>query len=130
MGYDAGFDLYPSLNEKEADKWAEFLAAIRQKYSADPIFVETATKIEFAVGEHPSLDINGMNFRRFSSKISGQSKAESYLRDITDIARRFFPGRVFYWNELGASIGFDVHTKYDWGEVYNPTNKYVKKISL
>lgn len=132
MGIDAGFDLYPSLNEQEINTWHKFLNEIRSKYSTDPAFVETDVHIKFAVGEHPALDLNGMNFRRFSSKISGTcGKAERYIREVCEIAKKFFPKRIREWNELGLGCDLEDYSGctgfYDWPEVHKPTNKYVKK---
>jgi len=135
MGIDAGFDLYPSLNEGEMEQWKKFLNKIRDRYRNDPIFVETTDHITFAVGEHPRLDINGMKFRRFSSKISGTCHgAKRYINEITTIAKEFFPNieqsgcnrpRIYKWNEMSLSVGYDICWQYDWSEVYYPTDKFV-----
>jgi len=132
MGIDVGFDFYPSLNERELSQWQLFLDAVEAKYKDDPVFRKDDKYISFAVGEHPQLDLNGMNFRRFSSKICRTGAVEKYVEEIYKIAKEFFPtirysNRVHYWNEMGLCCGFDVNTRYDWNEVHNPSDKHKLK---
>ena len=124
MGYEAGFDFFPSLNNSELTKWNEFINDVCNNYRLDKNIVETKNKILFKVGNHPKLPKNGLVFRSFWSKISGGSYNQSsydYIKQIATIATKFFPNRIFEWyNGDGVSSGI-----YDWVELSNPSDKYV-----
>ena len=74
--------------------------------------------IVFKQGEHPSLELDGHRFRRFSAKISGShhGNVEKYLDEIKIIARRHFGWRVLPWHELDH-LSLD-NRVYGWDEVY------------
>jgi len=136
MGCDEGFDFYPSLNESEMPQWNLFLDAVRAKYKSDSLFKETNDYIEFTVGEHPKLNINGMDFRRFSSRTNGRSGVEKYINGIALIAKDFFPPikfgyktipRIHHWTEWGLNEGYDQDIIYEWTEIWNPTDKFQYK---
>lgn len=72
------------------------------------------------MGESPILDKNGANFRSFTSKVS-RNDAESYIQDIASIAIKFFPNRIFLWNDHDEVV----NRMYDWEEIQHPTTKYI-----
>ena len=74
--------------------------------------------IVFTQGEHPSLELDGHRFRRFSAKISGShyGSVETYLDGVKIIAKRHFGYRVHPWNELYTDA-FE-NMCYGWNEVY------------
>ena len=74
--------------------------------------------IVFKQGEHPSLELDGHRFRRFSAKISGSNygNVETYLDEIEIIAKRHFGSRVHPWHDLDH-LSRD-NMIYGWDEVY------------
>ncbi|KAF8188557.1 hypothetical protein K438DRAFT_1972258 [Mycena galopus ATCC 62051] len=101
MGVDKGFDLYPPLENTDADnqKWAAFLAEVTSYYEKrnDPnLTIDKLGDIVITQGERPRLRHKGYQFRRFSSKYTG-SHAENvtaYLDTVEGIAKRHFGDRV------------------------------------
>lgn len=125
MGYDFCFDMYPGLTKSDSDteRWASFINTTCLRYidgdgNEDPnVTVKTGSKgtfIEFMVGEHPKLPYDGTKFLRFSSKISTPrtQKAEPYIREVMEIAKKQFGNRIKCWHEL-----FEVYGYYTWAEV-------------
>jgi len=89
MEIDIGFDLFPPLAENEHNDviWATFIAEIERTFAGDSRVVTNANGVEFNVGEHPKLPSKYHRFRRFSSKVSGRSEAEPYIRRVLAIAK-------------------------------------------
>ena len=118
MGIDIGFDLFPPLENNEHDQsiWASFITEIERTYAYDSLVVPMANRIEFEVGEHPTLPYKGHQFRRFSSKVSGRSQAEPYIRHVLTIAKSHFGNRVHFWSEYGYQG--EPECIYTWLEVY------------
>ncbi|KAF9467788.1 hypothetical protein BDZ94DRAFT_1304984 [Collybia nuda] len=119
MGIDAGFDLYPPLTDSDVDKctWEAFLEEVKNEYQSDSaVTIDTMGRIEFTVGEHPTLSKHGHLFRRFSSKISGShaQNVEVYLHEVGVIATRYFGYRIHHWSELSGGG----HEIYGWKEVH------------
>lgn len=50
----------------------------------------------FEVGEHPHLPRRCEHFLRFSSKISGRSLADPYIRGVYKIAQQWLGDRVYF----------------------------------
>ena len=117
MGIDIGFDLFPPLEDTEHDQfiWSLFIAHVEMTYLNDSVVVSMANRVEFEVGEHPTLLYTGHRFRRFSSKISGRSQAEPYIRQVLAIARFHFGRRVHFWSEYGYED--EPQQIYTWTEV-------------
>jgi hypothetical protein len=128
MGIDAGFDMVPRLTKSAEHRfmWQAFIECVREKYEADDQVEITAKYIEFKVGEHPRLPMDGHKFLRFSSKISGQGgqQAEDYITDVSHIASGF-GSRIRRWNEMYDRDGF-----YDWAEVHDSLRSYEQVSSL
>lgn len=146
MGFDCGFDVYPTLERTEAnqEKYQHFINEVLRAYEVNPTggygstadcVAEVITKkngayIEFKVGEHPILPY-GPNmchyFIRFSSKVSGPSTrlAEPFINGVYEIARRRFGDRVKWWHELREQTGDirDAYGYYDWRQVYRVQGK-------
>ncbi|KAF9444207.1 hypothetical protein P691DRAFT_778411 [Macrolepiota fuliginosa MF-IS2] len=122
MGIDAGFDLFPPLQTSSADdtaRWDRFLDVIKSKYTNDPdVKVKDSGDVEVTQGEHPTLLKEAHKFRRFSSKVSGSHarNVERYMREVYNIARTHFPGRVHWWSEY--EFEGEPEPKYSWTEVY------------
>jgi hypothetical protein len=55
-----------------------------------------ACYIDFEVGEHPHLLRQCKHFLRFSSKISGRSLTELYIKGVYKIAKQWLGGRVYF----------------------------------
>ncbi|KAI7824077.1 hypothetical protein BC939DRAFT_476875 [Gamsiella multidivaricata] len=123
MGIDIGFDLFPPLENNEHDRsiWVSFIAAVEWAYAYDSQVVLMADRIEFEVGEHPTLPYKGHRFRRFSSKISGRSQAEPYIRHVLSIAESHFGRRVHFWSEFRYEG--EPEPIYTWPEVYAAQDK-------
>lgn len=118
MGIHVGFDLFPPLETAEKEQWCLFLLKVAEKYESDPVLHLAPDRIEFKVGEHPTLDFSTAKFRRFSSKVSGsggKEKAEPYIMQVGSIAREFFGSRIRFWDTYGYS---EVLPPYCWGEVH------------
>ncbi|KAF9574862.1 hypothetical protein EC968_005102 [Mortierella alpina] len=118
MGIDVGFDLFPPLNRNEHDQslWSLFIADVQRAFEDDSQVVSQDDEIEFEVGEHPTLSYKGHLFRRFSSKVSGRSQAEPYIRQVCIIAKLHFGPRVHFWSEYGYEG--EPQPVYTWTEVY------------
>lgn len=123
MGIDAGFDLFPLLENNKHDQsiWISFIPNIEQTFTDDSLVVPLANRIEFEVGEHPMLPYKGHRFRRFSSKISGHSQAELYIRHVYNIVKSHFDNRVHYWSEFGYEG--EPECIYKWSKVYAAEEK-------
>jgi hypothetical protein len=121
MGIDAGFDMVPRLSKGTADTqlWARFINAVKEHYKDDAQVEVTPNYILFKVGEHPNLPFEGHKFLRFSSKVSGQSRAWSYIDTVTGVAKANFGSRVQYWNEA-----LDQSGRYNWREVHESIRSY------
>ncbi|KAJ7720855.1 hypothetical protein DFH07DRAFT_304214 [Mycena maculata] len=125
MGVDRGFDLYPPLENTDADneKWARFLDAVITHYEGenDPnLTFDSSRNIVFTQGEHPALQRKGHRFRRFSSKVTGShaGNVEEYLATVQKIAKRYFGDRVCPWNEYLDTFDERSWGYYKWNEVY------------
>jgi hypothetical protein len=123
MGIDAGFDFVPRLSRNTEDKrlWQFFIDCIKEVYEDDDNAEVKANYIEFNVGEHPMLPLDGNKFLRFSSKISGETgeQANGYIKGVTDIAMSIFGSRVERWSEMYDKYGF-----YGWEEVHKSQRSY------
>ena len=129
MGFDCGFDMVPSLTASEADtsRWLDFLDEIKATYRDDPTVLATPSVIEFRVGEHPCLPIEGQKFLRFSSKVNGSrtAAAEPYIRKVCAVARRHFGNQVQFWHELAEDYGH-----YGWSQVNESLQSYRSSVSV
>ncbi|KAJ7863166.1 hypothetical protein B0H13DRAFT_1095649 [Mycena leptocephala] len=127
MGVDRGFDLYPPLQNTDADneKWARFLADVIAHYKKENdsnLTVDASGSVIFNQGEHPKLNSKGYQFRRFSSKITGSHAGDVryYLSTVEAIAKLYFGDRVHHWDE-----GFDESEAcYGWDEVYAADGRF------
>ncbi|KAL8688124.1 MAG: hypothetical protein Q9218_005886 [Villophora microphyllina] len=123
MGFDAGFDMVPSLSRGAVDNqnWRSFIKVISERYQDDELVEIKPKYLEFKVGEHPMLPIEGHKFLRFSSKISGQhgSRVKKYIDTVAQVAKLSFGSRIQYWNE-----GADVDGFYNWREVHDSIKTY------
>ncbi|KAI9764032.1 MAG: hypothetical protein M1840_008908 [Geoglossum simile] len=138
MGVDCGFDIYPPLEPTRAnrERYEHFLREVLATYGprdggdadrggdgdggsvvrVDP--ESEGSYIHFEVGEDPLIPRRCEHFLRFSSKISGRSAAEPYIRGVCKIARQWLGDRVHFWhdmNESGASIRRS--GCYNWNEI-------------
>ena len=141
MGIDCGFDIYPPLERTKAnqEQYELFLQEVLDAYEprdsdgadqgdGDSVVRVNAESeesyIEFEVGEHLHLPHRCEHFLRFSSKISGRSLAEPYIRGVYKIAKQRLGGRAYFWhemNELGPHIG---HSGcYNWSEIHAARKK-------
>lgn len=74
--------------------------------------------IDFEVGEHPHFPRRCEHFLRFSSKISGRSLAEPYIRGVYKIAKQRLGDRVYFWHEMNESGPHIRHSGcYNWNEI-------------
>ena len=121
MGINIGFDLYPPIQKNSPDesRWSEFIENVKNVFKDDTNVQVTDKIIEFQVGEYPFLTIDGSCFRRFTSKITGRcGPAEPYIDIVLEIANRYFPGRLYPWNDCDCKTwGRFNNEKYDWSEV-------------
>ncbi|TRX87804.1 hypothetical protein FHL15_011297 [Xylaria flabelliformis] len=119
MGADSGFDMVPRLSQGNQDRreWERFLEGVKQYYADDEQVEVGPRVIQFKAGEWPSLPMEGHKFLRFSSKITGATAAktgvENYIREVQELAKAVFGGRIRPWNEL-----FDVWGFYRWDFVH------------
>lgn len=129
MGFDCGFDMVPRLEDIEEDnnRWSTFLNEIKEAYEHDAVFEAKANFIEFEVGEHPMLPMEGFKFLRFSSKISSASTgaAEPYIRQVCRIARKYFGSRIQFWHELNE----DYVPAYNWDEISKSIKSFYSSVS-
>lgn len=131
MGVDCGFDIYPPLEPTKAnqEQYELFLREVLDTYgppdgdgdggSVVRVNAESEESyIDFEVGEHPHLPRQCEHFLRFSSKISGRSLAEPYIRGVYKIAKQRLGGRVYFWHEMNE---FGPHVRhsgcYNWNEI-------------
>lgn len=124
MGYDAGFDLYPPIDENNTEdnqRWSKFLKEVVDRYWQDTVFCiyphENTTMIYFRVGEYPSLPLKGHLFRSFRSRTasfvtSRINRAEEYILSVCGIAKRYFGDRIVFWDEMEEEEG-----PYHWTEI-------------
>ena len=75
MGIDLGYDLYPPLTLEDKPRWIQCLQFIAYHYKEDPKVCVKVDRIEFHVGEHPTLYFSTDKFRRFTSKVSGSGRS-------------------------------------------------------
>ena len=77
--------------------------------------------LEFDIGEHPLLPLDGHKFLRFSSKISSPLTlaAGPVIANVYQIAREHFGTRTEPWHEGEGLDGF-----YNWREVNDSINSY------
>jgi hypothetical protein len=74
MGIDEGFDIYPALSTNDRDAWVAFLKDVVALYKSDPAVVQKVDRIEFNVGEGPTLHFGA------ERTVSGScGKARSYI---------------------------------------------------
>ena len=144
MGIDCGFDVYPPLECTKAnqEQYELFLREVLFAYGPRDIddvdqsgggdggsvvrlnAESEESYIDFEVGEHPHLPRRCEHFLRFSSKISGRSLAELYIRGVCKIAKRWLGGRVYFWHEMNE---FGPHIRYsgcyNWNEIHAARRK-------
>ncbi|CZR67380.1 uncharacterized protein PAC_17279 [Phialocephala subalpina] len=139
MGFDCGFDIYPPLERTKAnqERYELFLREVLVAYgprdgedadrggggdggSVVRVNAESEESyIDFEVGEHPHIPRRCEHFLRFSSKVSGRSLAEPYIRGVYKIAKQWLGDRVYFWhemNEFGAYIR--QYGCYNWNEIH------------
>ncbi|PVI03084.1 hypothetical protein DM02DRAFT_499064, partial [Periconia macrospinosa] len=125
MGCDAGFDMVPPLSKgvEDREKWAQFIEEVKNIFASDEKVEFKRNYINFNAGEHPKLPFQGHKFLRFSSKITGSNASatgvEHYIEMVTEMTKKYFRPRVYYWNEL-----YDRHGKYSWTEVNASLDSY------
>jgi len=74
-------------------------------YEEDPVFQVQPRVVEFQVGEHPLLPLEGHKFLCFSFKVSGSlTAAEPYIRQVYRLARKPFDQQVRFWHELMMTL--------------------------
>ncbi|KAJ4246818.1 hypothetical protein NW762_013370 [Fusarium torreyae] len=119
MGIDAGFDMVPRLTSgvEDRQKWKGFIDCVRHVFGDDPQVKSNANYIEFEVGEHPILPLEGHKFLRFSSKLT--RGADEYISKVTRLAHQHFRPRIVQWHE-----GSDQFGHYDWAEVHKSIDSY------
>jgi hypothetical protein len=141
MGIDCGFDIYPPLERTKAnqEQYELFLREVLDTYGprdsddaeqgngGSVVCVNAESEesyIDFEVGEHPHLPRRCEHFLRFSSKISGRSLAEPYIRGVCKIAKRWLGHRVYFWHEINE---FGPHIRhsgcYNWNEIHAARRK-------
>jgi hypothetical protein len=141
MGVDCGFDIYPPLPRTKAnqEEYELFLREVLDTYGPRDgqgteqgnggIVVRVNAEseesyIDFEVGEHPHLPRRCEHFLRFSSKISGSSLAEPYIRGVYKIAKQRLGDRVYFWHEMNE---FGPHIRhsgcYNWNEIHSARKK-------
>jgi hypothetical protein len=141
MGIDCGFDIYPPLERTKAnqEQYELFLREVLDVYgprdgddaeygdggSVVRVNAESEESyIDFEVGEHPHLPRWCEHFLRFSSKISGRSLAEPYIRGVYKIAKQRLGDRVYFWHEMNE---FGPHIRhsgcYNWSEIHAARKK-------
>ncbi|RYP25149.1 hypothetical protein DL765_000030 [Monosporascus sp. GIB2] len=148
MGFDCGFDIFPELEPTEANKRAyqAFLDEIVDTYQnvydkeggredgkvlqlpEDLGGFPNKHYIQFMVGECPRMPANPDccdYFLRFSSKVSGRltACAEPYIKDVHQIAKKYFGDRVHFWHELNESGDEKQWGYYSWSEIYDAYEK-------
>lgn len=103
MAAECGFDMVPRLTDAQSDgkRWHAFIDDVRESYKEDPVVHVRSHSIEFDVGEHPSLPLDGRKFQQFSSNVNEPSTqaAESYIDRVCRIARKYFDSRIRFWHE-------------------------------
>lgn len=141
MGFDCGFDIYPPLERTKAnqEEYELFLREVLDTYgprdgdgaekgdggSVVRVNAESEDSyIDFEVGEHPHLPRRCEHFLRFSSKISGRSLAEPYIRGVYKIAKQRLGDRVYFWHEMNESGPHIRHSGcYNWNEIHAARKK-------
>lgn len=141
MGVDCGFDIYPPLEctKVNQEQYELFLREVLDKYrprddddaergdggSVVRVNAESEESyIDFEVGEHPHLPRRCEHFLRFSSKISGRSLAEPYIRGVYKIAKQRLGDRVYFWHEMNEFGPYICHSGcYNWREIYAARKK-------
>lgn len=146
MGYDCGFDIYPRLeaNTSNKESYGRFVEEIILKYgdvydkegrrSDGKILITSAKEsenpmdmdnfyVQFMVGECPCMPKSPEHcdyFLRFSSKVSGglTEPAETYIRDVCEIAKTYFGNQVKFWHELYEQYGL-----YGWKDIHDADKK-------
>lgn len=132
-GIDCGFDIYPPLEPTRANQEL-FLREVLDEYrprdredtdqggrgSVVKVDADSpGSYIEFMVGEHPRIPRRCEHFLRFSSKVSGGSVAEPYIRGVCKIARQWLGDRVYFWDEMNELGAYIRHSGcYNWNEIY------------
>ena len=123
MGIDTGFDMVPRLSKGLLDQqnWDSFISSTMDVYSNDEVIEIKPNYIEFNVGEHPRLPLEGHKSLRFSSKISGRHAGlvEQYLDAVSSCAMISFGPRIKVWNEVAEVWGH-----YSWSEVNDAQASY------
>ncbi len=106
----------------ELKKWEEFLKEVQTRFQNCPDVKSTDKYLKFKVGECPKLPWDGRYFRRFSSNVSGSfNKADTYIQQVFDIAKKHFGERVQLWDE---SKWDGINPPYGWLEVYEADDNY------
>jgi len=138
MGVDCGFDIYPPLERTRAnqERYELFLREVLDAYGprdgddadrgggdgGSVVRVDAESEgsyIEFMVGEHPCMPRWCVHFLRFSSKVSGGSVAEPYIRGVCKIAKQWLGDRIYFWHERNESSAYICHSGcYNWNEIH------------
>lgn len=127
MGFDCGFDVFPTLEPTPSNKepFEHFLKEVLSTYSAADEVKEDGAYIVFPVGEHPRIPFRCEYFMRFSSKVSSNSTAatEPYIRGVFKIAKNWFSDRVHFWHEMNETDDHRQWGYYDWNPIYEARRK-------
>ena len=69
--------------------------------------------MQVIIPESPSLPKEGHLFRRFSSKISGQTtgQTEPYIVEVQSLAKKVFGTRIQPWHENAGEFGYGIPEK-------------------
>jgi hypothetical protein len=115
MGIDEGFDIHPPLTVEHRDCWHFFLVTVKKTLINDTNVVIQPDRIDFNVGECPSLYSTVEKNRRFSSKTSSTRTALAvpYIKTVMALASRIFPDNIHWWSEYA-----EADPCYRWGPVY------------
>lgn len=115
--------MVPRLSQGALDRqnWQSFIKGIQERYKDDKLVEFKPNYIEFKIGEHPLLPLEGYKFLRFSSKVSGHqgNEAMEYIKTVTRVAKLNFGSRVQFWHECADNYGH-----YDWKDVNESLKRY------
>jgi len=127
---ESGFDMVPRLSKDSVDdkeKWQAFINAVKDHYKDDDAVEVKSKFIEFKVGEHPLLPLEGHKFLRFSADYLGpfntSSNTLSYKITVMTIAIAIFGSRIHRWSDLAKDLG-NHDPFYDWSDVHESIRSY------
>ncbi len=110
MEFECGFELLPYLARNDTDqaRWQCFIDEIKQVCQYDGEVEIKEDYIEFKLGDHPKLPMEGWKFCSFSSRMSGRSstRIEGCISNIADRAQKHFGDQIRIWNEAKGKASF------------------------